>query len=134
MIPLEYLTLYAMFYHLFRQLILPWLFENYYSLIRYDICTQSANIISYYTTCTIYFPGCLIGYYFLAETWFAVLFTVIVEIVPPEVRLFSASYISFVQYCRRNFVPIGWLDWRPIPNSLSPSRLPNSLKYNSSSN
>merc|ERR1712189_121649 len=38
---------------------------------------------------TLYFKppgafGCLIGYYFLAETWFAVLFTVIVEIVPPE--------------------------------------------------
>lgn len=30
--------------------------------------------------------GCLIAYYFLAETWFAVLFTVIVEIVPPEIR------------------------------------------------
>ena len=30
-------------------------------------------------------PGCLILYYFLAETWFAVLFTVIVEIVEPEV-------------------------------------------------
>jgi len=40
---------------------------------------------------TLYFPppggmGCLIVYYFLAETWFAVLFTVIVEIVDPEVR------------------------------------------------
>ena len=39
---------------------------------------------------TLYFPppgafGCLILYYFFAETWFAVLFTVIVEIVDPEV-------------------------------------------------
>ena len=39
---------------------------------------------------TLYFPppgafGCLIVYYFFAETWFAVLFTVIVEIVDPEV-------------------------------------------------
>ena len=29
--------------------------------------------------------GFLIGYYLFAETWFAVLFTVIVEIVEPEV-------------------------------------------------
>ena len=29
--------------------------------------------------------GALIGYYLFAETWFAVLFTVIVEIVEPEV-------------------------------------------------
>ena len=29
------------------------------------------------------------GYYFLAETWFAVLFTVIVEIVDPEVKLIN---------------------------------------------
>ena len=41
---------------------------------------------------TLYFPppgafGCLILYYFFAETWFAVLFTVIVEIVDPEVRI-----------------------------------------------
>ena len=40
---------------------------------------------------TLHFPppgafGCLILYYFFAETWFAVLFTVIVEIVDPEVR------------------------------------------------
>ena len=39
---------------------------------------------------TLYFPppgafGFLILYYFFAETWFAVLFTVIVEIVNPEV-------------------------------------------------
>ena len=41
---------------------------------------------------TLYFTppgafGCLILYYFFAETWFAVLFTVIVEIVGPEVRI-----------------------------------------------
>jgi len=40
---------------------------------------------------TLYFPPpqglyCLIAYYFFAETWFAVLFTVIVEIVDPTVR------------------------------------------------
>ena len=34
--------------------------------------------------------GCLILYYFLAETWFAVLFTVIVEIVEPEVRFLNS--------------------------------------------
>ena len=30
--------------------------------------------------------GFLMVYYFLAETWFAILFTVLVEIVPNEVR------------------------------------------------
>ena len=40
----------------------------------------------------IIIPGCLILYYFLAETWFAVLFTVIVEIVEPEVGSSHARY------------------------------------------
>ena len=41
---------------------------------------------------TIPILGCLIAYYFLAETWFAVLFTVIVEIVPPEVNPWNYSH------------------------------------------
>jgi len=50
---------------------------------------------------TLYFKppgafGCLIGYYFLAETWFAVLFTVIVEIVPPEVRSTCIAVFLFL--------------------------------------
>jgi len=50
---------------------------------------------------TLYFepPGamyCLIAYYFLAETWFAVLFTVIVEIVEPEVR---STCIALFLFC-----------------------------------
>ena len=40
----------------------------------------------YFANETLLVSGCLIAYYFLAETWFAVLFTVIVEIVPPEIR------------------------------------------------
>ena len=38
----------------------------------------------------------LIAYYLLAETWFAVLFTVIVEIVDPEVR---ATCIALFLFC-----------------------------------
>lgn len=50
---------------------------------------------------TLHFPppgafGCLIAYYFLAETWFAVLFTVIVEIVPPEIRSTSIAVFLFL--------------------------------------
>jgi len=50
---------------------------------------------------TLHFPppgafGCLIGYYFLAETWFAVLFTVIVEIVNPEVRSTCIALFLFI--------------------------------------
>jgi MFS family permease len=50
---------------------------------------------------TLYFPPpqamyCLIAYYFLAETWFAVLFTVIVEIVEPEVR---STCIAIFLFC-----------------------------------
>eukprot|EP00092_Neocalanus_flemingeri_P055973 GFUD01066284.1.p1 GENE.GFUD01066284.1~~GFUD01066284.1.p1 ORF type:complete len:509 (-),score=75.50 GFUD01066284.1:55-1581(-) len=40
--------------------------------------------------------GFLIAYYFFAETWFAVLFTVIVEIVDPEVR---ATCIALFLFC-----------------------------------
>lgn len=50
---------------------------------------------------TLYFPppgafGCLIAYYFFAETWFAVLFTVIVEIVDPEVRSTCIALFLFI--------------------------------------
>merc|ERR1712200_337477 len=50
---------------------------------------------------TLYYPPpgamyCLIGYYFLAETWFAVLFTVIVEIVEPEVRSTCIAVFLFL--------------------------------------
>ena len=38
----------------------------------------------------------LITYYLFAETWFAVLFTVIVEIVDPEVR---ATCIALFLFC-----------------------------------
>ena len=44
-------------------------------------------------------PYCFIAlalYYFFAETWFAILFTVIVEIVEPEVR---ASCIALFLFC-----------------------------------
>ena len=55
---------------------------------------------------TLYFPppgafGCLILYYFFAETWFAVLFTVIVEIVDPEVSpyiIWKCFYKNFVRF------------------------------------
>ena len=40
--------------------------------------------------------ACLIAYYFFAETWFAVLFTVIVEVVEPEVR---SSIIAIFLFC-----------------------------------
>jgi len=50
---------------------------------------------------TLYFQPpqalyCLIAYYFLAETWFAVLFTVIVEIVDREVR---ATIVALFLFC-----------------------------------
>jgi len=50
---------------------------------------------------TLHFPppgafGCLIAYYFFAETWFAVLFTVIVEIVEPEVRSTCLAIFLFL--------------------------------------
>ena len=48
---------------------------------------------------TLYFPPpwafiCLIIYYFFAETWFAVLFTVIVEIVDPEVTTHISNILG----------------------------------------
>jgi len=62
------------------------------------ICTLLA---SPFAVGTLYFPppgafGCLIAYYFLAETWFAVLFTVIVEIVEPEVRSTCIAVFLFL--------------------------------------
>jgi len=62
------------------------------------ICTILA---SPFAVGTLYFPppgafGCLILYYFLAETWFAVLFTVIVEIVEPEVRSTCIAVFLFL--------------------------------------
>ena len=39
--------------------------------------------------------GFLMVYYFLAETWFAILFTVLVEIVPNEVRSVCIGGNSF---------------------------------------
>jgi hypothetical protein len=38
---------------------------------------------------------CLIAYYFFAETWFAILFTVIVEIVDVEVRSTCVALFLF---------------------------------------
>ena len=38
----------------------------------------------------------LIGYYLCAETWFAILFTVIVEIVNPDVKAMSIAVFLFV--------------------------------------
>jgi len=49
---------------------------------------------------------CLIGYYFLAETWFAVLFTVIVEIVPPEVRSTCIALFLFIMNLVGGNLPI----------------------------
>jgi len=62
------------------------------------ICTLLASPLA---VATLHFPppaafGCLIAYYFLAETWFAVLFTVIVEIVPPEVRSTAIALFLFL--------------------------------------
>ena len=50
---------------------------------------------------TLHFPPpgafvCLLAYYFFAETWFAVLFTVIVEIVQPEVNTFISFSLSII--------------------------------------
>lgn len=63
-----------------------------------SICTLLASPLA---LGTLYFPppgafGCLILYYFLAETWFAVLFTVIVEIVEPEVRSTCIAVFLFL--------------------------------------
>jgi len=38
----------------------------------------------------------LMAYYFLAETWFAILFTVITEIVPADTRAFSVAVFMFL--------------------------------------
>ena len=38
----------------------------------------------------------LMAYYFFSETWFAILFTVITEIVPPETRAFSVAVFMFL--------------------------------------
>ena len=40
--------------------------------------------------------GFLMSYYFMAETWFAILFTVLVEIVPPEVRSVCIAIFLFL--------------------------------------
>ncbi len=40
--------------------------------------------------------GFLMVYYFLAETWFAILFTVLVEIVPNEVRSVCIAIFLFL--------------------------------------
>jgi len=61
-------------------------------------CTLTAAPLA---ACTLYFDppgamGFLILYYFFAETWFAVLFTVIVEIVDAEVR---ATCIAIFLFC-----------------------------------
>ena len=57
-------------------------------LIRAACYVPQFILFFYLFISSIYWQGliCLIAYYFLAETWFAVLFTVIVEIVEPEVR------------------------------------------------
>merc|ERR1712241_417640 len=39
---------------------------------------------------------CLLGYYFCAETWFAILFTVIVEIVSIEIRSIVIAFFLFI--------------------------------------
>jgi len=62
------------------------------------LCTLLAAPLAF---ATLYLPPpqgliCLIAYYFLAETWFAVLFTVIVEIVEPEVR---STIIAVFLFC-----------------------------------
>ena len=41
--------------------------------------------------------GFLMVYYFLAETWFAILFTVLVEIVPNEVRSVCIGWRTVVE-------------------------------------
>lgn len=63
-----------------------------------SLCTALAAPLAF---ATLYLPPpqglfCLIAYYFLAETWFAVLFTVIVEIVDPEVR---STIIAIFLFC-----------------------------------
>lgn len=52
-----------------------------------------------FLTLTLDPPYCfvaLMAYYFCAETWFAILFTVIVEIVPAETRAFCVAVFLFV--------------------------------------
>jgi len=63
-----------------------------------SVCTI---IASPFAVATLYFPPpwafvCLILYYFFAETWFSVLFTVIVEIVDPEVRSTCIAIFLFL--------------------------------------
>ena len=40
--------------------------------------------------------GFLMAYYIMAETWFAILFTVLVEIVPPQVRSVCIAIFLFL--------------------------------------
>ena len=61
-------------------------------------CTLLASPLAFITLYLDppYSMGTLILYYLFAETWFAVLFTVIVEIVEPDVR---ATCIALFLFC-----------------------------------
>jgi MFS family permease len=48
----------------------------------------------------------LMGYYFFAETWFAILFTVILEIVPDNVRSITVSTFLFIMNNLGGNIPI----------------------------
>ena len=70
-------------------------------ILRRNIISGCTLIAAPLATVTLYLDppysmATLILYYLFAETWFAVLFTVIVEIVKPEVR---ATCIALFLFC-----------------------------------
>ena len=71
--------------------------------INFRLWVQSAFLVlaTPFAALTIYLepPYCFIAlalYYLFAETWFAILFTVIVEIVPANTRAICSAFFIFV--------------------------------------
>ena len=77
--------------------------QNQYENLYIRLWVQSAFLVlaTPFAALTIYLepPYCFIAlalYYLFAETWFAILFTVIVEIVPANTRAICSAFFIFV--------------------------------------
>ena len=68
----------------------------------------------------------LAAYYLFAETWFAILFTVIVEVVEPEIRATAIALFLFFMNQVMNF----WSMWI-IGNTHNESRLEETCRWSS---
>jgi len=65
--------------------------------------------------------ACLMGYYFFAETWFAILFTVILELVPENTRGITVSMFLFIMNNIGGNLPVlvePFTDWIGLQSTL----------------